>query len=337
MGTHNGVCEAWLIYKNLKLRDSLLIVVVSNVDPDQAESYSDVWFNFKVQLTYNAVFLASTAFWFYLTYDAIMNVNIIQIISINFYNVGLFVYSITQIFQLIKDRAVVENELTGAASVNSNNISFLAVQILIPIIIGIFIPLFIFLTCRLNQDFNWRQYRITGGDIKMRKMFFRYDTFLLLIKFSLFFVSGFTVIDLVLTEVSNNGVIVIPIIGAFFGVGIPLAGYYSARYESKQLFICFELGIVLVFAYMIERIYDAYERSGGETVQRVEIPFIMYSAASMILLIANFVFGILCFKNYDKGLKSTLDSERSRKKAALKNQMRGIESEIQDHNQNLDD
>ncbi|KAJ3294274.1 hypothetical protein HDU79_011236 [Rhizoclosmatium sp. JEL0117] len=236
-----------------------------------------------------------------------------ELYAINFYNVGLFIYSITQIVQIKKDQELlvenvpeVENADTGA---------FLAAQIMLPCVIGTFIPVFAFLTRKLVKDFGWRQYRITGGSIKLQKVFFAYDILLLLIKFSIFFLTGFTVIDLVLTEVTSQGKLLIPIIGSVAAFGVALSGFYGVRYEIKWLTVIYQVGTLAAVAYVGNRLYEAYNRSSEDisNISRIEVPFIMYSCASFFLLFGSFAYGIVCMMNFGTGLKEVLDQEKKKK------------------------
>ncbi|KAJ3016361.1 UNVERIFIED_CONTAM: hypothetical protein HDU68_012249 [Siphonaria sp. JEL0065] len=263
-------------------------------------------------MTYESVFLASCGFWVFITWDGIMNLNTMEIISINFYNFGLFAYSITQIIQIAHDRTSLADSLEDL-SASQNSGTFLIAQLALPIVIGLYIPLFAYLTVKLIRDFGWRQYRITGGMIQLQKVFFAYDILLLLIKYSLFFVTGFTVVDLVLTQVSKNGVLIIPIVGSVVGFAIAFAGYYGIRYEHKWVSILYLFGTVAACGYLVNRLYDAYRR-GGDTIGRIEVPFLLYAGTAGLLLIGSFVYGVICMMNFGVGLKQVLDMEAAKKR-----------------------
>ncbi|KAJ3074501.1 hypothetical protein HDU98_011091 [Podochytrium sp. JEL0797] len=271
--------EIWVIINQVRLRNSLL--------PTSSEQASeDIWYNFKIEVTYESVFVASIWFWLFLTWDAIIHLNTVEILAINAYNVGLFAFGVSQIIQINSDHSGIMNEISNVQFDFFNTGGFLVAQIIIPIVIGLYSCLFGLLLCpKLVKDFGWRQYRITGGSIALNKVFLVYDVTLLLLKFCLFFVTGFTIIDL---------------------------GFYGSRYEIRWLMIGYQLGILVSLGYIIQRIYAAYTQD-AQTSSRVEVPFLVYAACSAMLLMASFVFGMLCMSNFGKGLKEVLDQEVKRK------------------------
>ncbi|KAJ3074503.1 hypothetical protein HDU98_011093 [Podochytrium sp. JEL0797] len=267
--------------------------------------------NFLVGTTYHSVFLASVVFWLIVTWDALLNQNIMQCVSINFYNLGLFVYSILQIVQTANDFKFVDS-VPGMQAENSGY--FLAAQILLPVLIGPFIPAFAYLTYRMHLEFGWRQYRITGGNIELERVFFGYHILLLLIKFSLFFVYAFSAIDLALTTVTPDGQIVIQISGLLVGAIVTFTGFHGARHEKRPLSIIYILGNLCILAYIIERVWTANARSSsGDSYSRARLPFLMYAVVGGFLVMGSCVYGALVMVNFGKGLKEVLDQEKKRK------------------------
>ncbi|KAJ3353475.1 hypothetical protein HDU83_006757 [Entophlyctis luteolus] len=305
-------CESWIIinerYTSSQLADGLAINQVTQ------DSYDMVYSNLRVEVTYHSVFLGSLVFWLGVTWDALLHQNLMQIISVNLYNVGLLVYASIQIAQTKTDTDLASPYLPPNLSDNSSSGLFLAAQIVLPVIIGLFIPIFAFLSYKLHFEFGWRQYRITGGDLELRRVFFRYDILLLLLKFSIFFVVAFTVLDLVLTAVTSNGLIVIPILGAIVGLMVTMAGYYGARRENRLYIVIYIAGCLVVIAYLVDRVYDAFHRQAkADDFSRVEIPFMLYASISFCLVLASVFFGVVCWLNFGKGLRDVLDQEAKKK------------------------
>ncbi|KAJ3051714.1 hypothetical protein HDU99_008340, partial [Rhizoclosmatium hyalinum] len=71
----------------------------------------NIWLNFKIELTYHTVFLASIGFLFFVVWDGVLHRNSIQCISVNFYLVGLLVYSVLQILQTDNDLNTIRPQL----------------------------------------------------------------------------------------------------------------------------------------------------------------------------------------------------------------------------------
>ncbi|KAJ3132068.1 hypothetical protein HK100_005717 [Physocladia obscura] len=331
----SALCEIWIMINEHTTQTELVAALDSlsgwneTLSSNTTDAINNADSNLRVGLTYHAVFLASIVFWLGVTWDALLNQNIMQVISINAYNFGLLVYSATQIVQTRKDTALLGPVLPENITDDTNTGGFLAAQIVLPVIIGVFIPIFAYLTYRLRLEFGWRQYRISGGDIKMRSIFFAYDVLLLLLKFSLFFVAGFTVLDLVLTSVSVNGTILIPIFGVLVALILTGAGYYGIRREISSYMTIYIIGCLLVIGYLIQRVDKAFKDSASNTAtsisdfSRVQIPFVLYAVIGGCLLLGSVIYGTICWRNFGKGLKNVLDQE-------LKTKVEGYVPEVID-------
>ncbi|KAI9353692.1 hypothetical protein BDR26DRAFT_849057 [Obelidium mucronatum] len=302
----SAACEIWIIVNEATIKNHLLGSVTEN-------GANDIWFNFKVELTYHSVFLASIGFWVFVLWNAIMHQNFIQIIAINFYNFGLFIYSILQIVQTANDLNNVRGQVKDP-NVASNSGYFLAAQILLPSIIGLFIPIYCYLTFQLHREFGWRMYRITGGEKVVTRAFTSYHILLLLLKFSAFSGTAFIILTLVLTSITEKGRIVIPLVGALVGIATLVAGYYGARFEIKGLMAFSIIGSLTIFGYTISRFVDAFRR-GGREFERAKIPFLMFGVLSELMWLLTIVFSVVCWRNFGKaGLKDVLDQESRRAK-----------------------
>ncbi|KAI9353690.1 hypothetical protein BDR26DRAFT_890155 [Obelidium mucronatum] len=223
-----------------------------------------------------------------------------------------------QILQTAKDLNLIDQADFSNPSLSSYNSGyFLAAQLLLPVIIGVFIPVFAYFTYRMNLEFGWRQYRITGGNIKLEKVFFAYHILLLLLKYALFFVCGFTALDLILTYVTERGKMIIAVSAAVVGILASACGYYGARYERKGIMSLYIIACLAVIGYLIERVYDAIVRAQDETktsdFERAKGPFLLYAAVSGVLVASSFIYGIIAYCNFNKGLKQVLDQEKKRK------------------------
>ncbi|KAJ3032030.1 UNVERIFIED_CONTAM: hypothetical protein HDU68_008063 [Siphonaria sp. JEL0065] len=300
-----AACEVWIMVNEATIKNNLLGSVKSN-------GAYDIWLNFKVELTYHSVFLVSIGFWVFIVHNAIMHQNFIQVIAVNFYNGGLFIYSILQILQTANDLNRVRSEVTDA-SVASNSGYFLAAQVLLPSIIGLYFPVFAFLTYKLFQEFGWRMYRITGGDKVITRVFTTYHILLLLLKFCAFSGTAFLVITLVLTSITPKGIIMIPVIGGIIGLSTVICGFFASRFEIRLLMALFIAGCMGIFGYIINRFVDAFKRGGSE-FERAKIPFIMFGIMSELMWLTAIVFAVICWMNFGKGLKGVLDQEHRRRK-----------------------
>ncbi|KAJ3231707.1 hypothetical protein HDU78_007563 [Chytriomyces hyalinus] len=126
-----------------------------------------------------------------------MHKNTLQVISVNAYNVGLFVYSILQMQQInihlqdVRETARIDDPLS-----NNSGLYYVA-QILLIVLLGVFMPVFLYLTVKLYKEYEWRKVRISKGDLNLYNDFIAYHILLLTIKFGTFFMAGFVIINLV--------------------------------------------------------------------------------------------------------------------------------------------
>ncbi|KAJ3294273.1 hypothetical protein HDU79_011235 [Rhizoclosmatium sp. JEL0117] len=302
-------CESWIMANENTVKNTLLQEQPTSTGNN---ANLNIWLNFKIELTYHAVFLASIGFLFFVVWDGVLHRNSIQCISVNFYLVGLLVYSVLQILQTDNDLNTIRPQLLNA-NVASNSGYFLAAQILLPCIIGIFIPIYGFLSYKMYGEFGWRAYRISGGAPKVTKAFNTYHMFLLLLKYSVFAGCGFLVIDVILTKVSANGKILIPVLGFIVGIITVVTGFYGVRYEHAVLVIVHIVGTLGIFAYMIYRMVTSFHR-GGSDFQRTKIPFLAFGVMCALLLLAIVCFAVLCLHQFGVGVRYVLDQEKRKQK-----------------------
>ncbi|TPX49321.1 hypothetical protein CcCBS67573_g10165 [Chytriomyces confervae] len=318
------LAESWVMFLEADFR-----VAVVESFPDDKMMITAANSNFKVSTTYHAVFQASFVFWMFMTYDAIKYYNLVQVIACNFYIAGLFVYSLLQIVQVKKDT---QEFTSGGEEIVTG--SFLASLVTLPCVIALYAPVFAYLTRRLHHDFGWRIFRIAGGNRTIDKAFMHYHIFVLFLKFSMFFLVGFTAIGLVLTKVSAHGMAIIVISIPMAAFIAPLIGYFGVRRESATLMTLFMFCYLGLIAFVGERVWAGFTRKEGNGVEvvttkldengyevttkldefdRAKIPFSMYAGVGIVLLMGAMVWGGICWSNFGKGLKQTFEFDAARK------------------------
>ncbi|KAI8607691.1 hypothetical protein BC830DRAFT_1158082 [Chytriomyces sp. MP71] len=280
--------------------------LMANIDQRTKAAVDSINSNFRVTLSYHSVFLASLLFLLFIVWDAILHYNLVQVISANLYILGLLVYSICQIIQVKKDVSDTWSEM------NVDSGAYFASQVILPCLLGAFMPVFSFFVYHLNRDFGWRIFRVSGGNNTIDRAFMLYHIFLLFLKFSMFFVGAFTVLDIVDTKVTGNGEIIISCAITLLSITVPFLGYFGVRKENNLLMVLFIFAYLGTVGFIADRIYDAFKR-GGLDFQRAKIPFIMYAAMSVVLLLGSCISAGVCMRNFHRGLKETLVLDERRK------------------------
>ncbi|KAJ3400003.1 hypothetical protein CcCBS67573_g07487 [Chytriomyces confervae] len=303
-----AACESWIMINDFRLKARL---IGQNKD-------MELFINkgFTIAEIYHGRYLAGFAFWFYVTWDGIMQKNPLQVISVNAYNVGLFVYSILQMQQIKVHLQDVRQKVETADPLSNNSGLYFVAQILLIVLLGVFMPVFAFLTVKLHLEFKWRQFRVSNGKSSVYNAFIAYHILLLTIKFGTFFMAGLVIINLVLTEVTRNGTIIIPVISVAVGILLPLIGFHGARRENYVLSSIFIFGCLGCLAFIVERVVQAFvrerENPGASWFNDAKLPFMMYAATTFMLVSGSLVYSIICMRNFKKGLKEALDREKLR-------------------------
>ncbi|ORY42391.1 hypothetical protein BCR33DRAFT_309628 [Rhizoclosmatium globosum] len=263
--------------------------------------------NFKIGATFNIVFFLASLFLVFVTWDGILHQNILQLISVYVLHIGLTIYSITQIFQTYEDLNDLDVNYKDSPQVRNGDL-YLTAQVMVPIVIVIFQPVFIYLTIKCYREFAWRRYRITGGSKILEKVFINYNILLLLIKYTLFFGFGLQIFYLAYPKTGVEGMWALVIFSMVFNVFNGIVGFFSIRKESKPLAVAFIIGCTALLVVSVTEIYLVYSLE-GKTFDRVQTPLIFSAVLGWALLASSVVFGILCVRNFGKGLRDVLDME----------------------------
>ncbi|KAJ3072787.1 hypothetical protein HDU98_002947 [Podochytrium sp. JEL0797] len=304
--------EAWIMATRIP---TFLAAMESNGTPFSISDVAGVDFsggnntanvaNFVAGVTYHSVFILSVVFLAFITWNGVMHQNSLQIIFINFYLVALFIFSITQVFQTESDLQILYETTGDTAANDKGNGGFLVSHLPLPIILGLYIPCFAYLTTRLRMEFGWRMYRITGGDKKIRK---KYHILLLLSKFAFCFLFCFTSLDLVASQFVLAKMIAFPIFVGCAGAAVSITIYFAVTYESRKLMLLSGICCLIAVAYVTQR-FCALISVNGTIYQKLAIPYIMYGSTSIVLLVACCLFGCLCTLNFGHGLREVLSLE----------------------------
>ncbi|KAJ3153093.1 hypothetical protein HK101_001755 [Irineochytrium annulatum] len=242
-----------------------------DVDVPQESTMAEI----KAGNLYHGSFIASTLFLVYVTWDAVLQQNIIQIGAIAAYSLGNFVFSIIQIGQTRQtelDYGNFSKSFNEWDADPENGVANLTVadegQVL-PAEIGVVIISLLWwiaimvLSYFLFLEFGWRIYRKIGGNIALEQDFKSYHVFLLCNKYSLLFECLFALIVLVASSKTAvkwaTTLIGIPLVGAAFA-----AGYFGVRREIKWLLRMVQLANIVMAVYVIYYLVAAHQEDGAD-------------------------------------------------------------------------
>ncbi|KAJ3174827.1 hypothetical protein HK101_010813 [Irineochytrium annulatum] len=272
---------------------------------------------------YHSSFIAATLFLVYVTWDAVIQQNIIQVIAISAYSFGNFVFSCVQISQNHQTEAdyanfaTFFNEMDASVEDGIQNLTMANEGDVLPMEVGVVVVTLIWwititgFSYFLYLEFGWRIYRKIGGNIALENDFRNYHVFLLCNKYSLLFECMFAVFVLVastktLTKWATTLFGIPVVIAALF------AGYLGVRQENVTYLRFVQFANVAMSVYVIFYLTAAYKSDGQdyEDFRFLRTPMTFFGCLALLLLVGSTVFSHICFKRFGNGLKEILEQQR---------------------------
>jgi len=233
-------------------------------------------------------------FQFVLVSDAIMNENILQIISQTFFVFVCLGYSIVQYFQ---------DELQAAQRI----------EIAIIVLMIIFALGWVLLTYRLHREFGWTIFKSYGADIKILNSLRMYHAFLVLLKLDVFFFIGFSVQYLVLVLRNNSSISEIYIHGllAFPATfALLIVAYIAIHQESRVLMSMSLIGLSVGIGYMITKLVDLATNQTHNKFLGARKSLAWFESFTLFLAILTYILAILNFSLFGLGFREHRRQQR---------------------------
>jgi len=231
--------------------------------------------------------------------DAVYARNTLQFICLTLFNALFLVYAVIQI-----------SEVRDSLPADADGDSMISIGVLtkiIPCVISVAECAFIALGWKIYTEFGWKVYKFIGADRQMKKMYAKYQVFLCMIKFDLFFFVAFCVqfIGLVLSRTDWEFYVTCAALP--LSVVLLIEGFLAARHENKWMMGSFMLGLVSALVYFVYKLLKVLVKRNTDEYDLVWPSLTIFAILAIILLVATFIVACLVMANFGRGLSQQLE------------------------------
>ncbi|RIB18043.1 hypothetical protein C2G38_2185742 [Gigaspora rosea] len=285
-----------------------------NLDP----SY-DRMYNIQSE---NIVFMVFQVFQLFLCMNAVYNQNTIQIITIAATNFLCGLYGIVQIFEISKWISDLQKNCpTNPTFTGQFRSQYGSNDIPLVVFLVIFASIIAFVSFKLYQEFGWNIYKRIGADIQMQKIYKTMLIFVLLLKIDLFFVllTGIEAIATLHHETEprlpndsislTKGLFYFHVVVTIMFLFLEVLAYSSLRRENRpgmMLYITLSIITIVDFCIILKSSLKAIAQAWYFFIVIVVIAVIL----SIDLVQVTWIYSILVFLNFDKGLRPLVDKQK---------------------------
>lgn len=279
------------------------------------KDFADIYAQAKSMSIYHILFIVSQFFQLGLCCDALYHQNTIQLVALSIFIFAGFSFSAIQVYQstsLISTNGT--PHAIQAILIRPGYLPKDAVPFEVAIIVVMFISSisFVYLSYKLYQEFGWSIYKKIGADMEMRDRYKIYQIFIMLLKFDVFFLLGFSFQFLALVVILEalSDLYLHIVLSVLTSIGMLIVGFLGVKSEKKVYMYLFMVGICAAEGYIIAKIVNVTENPNNK--YRGTKNFVtFFLCVCLVLGVITFIISFLCLRNFDKGLKFHLSRSTS--------------------------
>lgn len=242
---------------------------------------------------YLGIFAFAHIFQLGMAIDAVHNRNTLQFLFLTIFNALFLLYAVIQIF-----------EIRNSIPRNADGLSGIPINVLtsiIPVVISVAEVAYIALGWKIWREFGWKIYKRLGANRQVKRMFARYQIFVCVMKFDVFFFIGFSVQLIFLVLDHHNWEFYVTCAALPSSILLLADGILAAKYENRYMMITFMFGLGGAMTYFVYKLFKILRNQ--DTIQQAAKTLAVFAIIAILLLLVTFVMAVIVLRNFGGGLK----------------------------------
>jgi hypothetical protein len=285
---------------------------------------------------YLALFALAEVFEMYIALDALRLRNVIELIGVLAFHLGLLVTAALQLREtrvaLVQrtgcDASVDAISCDGAGTLWARVYPFLIVS---PCVIGASWILLCYFIKELYAEFGWAIFHVVGANPKMKEMYRYYQIMLCLLKFDFFSFTGVTMQLLIVVLHRSSVEFGLTIAAIPVVLALIILCRFAVQREIKWIMIM-SLGLMLAsLVYFVYKLVKFYEPGSSEEYISTRVTLTVFTIVAFLLLSASFAIGLKCYLDFDQGLVESKVNNIPKRRSFMRRQSSKVENMSQDY------
>ncbi|KDQ33277.1 hypothetical protein PLEOSDRAFT_1073557 [Pleurotus ostreatus PC15] len=306
--------------------EAIIVLVMVAITFRLVEVEVDFDNGYKTLPCFLALFALAEIFELIMAFDALRLRNIIQLIGILAFHLGMMIFAAVQVEQtrlalvigqdcddnwnsvVSPRRYIFTSDLQrppqtcdGPGSLWRRVRPFLIVA---PCVIGASWAIMLFFVKQLYAEFGWAIFHVVGANPKMKSMYQWYQIMICLLKFDFFCFTGVTMQLLIIVLARDSAEFGVTIAAIPVVLFLLAACGYAVQREIKWLM---SLSLVIMLAAMsyFYKLVRFFQPSSRDQYATTRVSLTIFTIVAFLILFASFVVGLRCFSDFDQGLDSS--------------------------------